>query len=92
MTWWAWVLLWVVLVALAGLVLFVAARRVFRQGMALAAELGAAADTFAEVSLRLEQDPAGTPTAAASSPAGRAASTRASSRRPRRGARSQDVR
>jgi hypothetical protein len=48
-TWWAWVIVWVVLVLSAALVFFLAARRLYRQGMALAAELAAAADAFTEV-------------------------------------------
>jgi hypothetical protein len=48
-TWWAWLIVWVVLVLSAALVLFLATRRLYRQGMALAAELAAAADAFTEV-------------------------------------------
>ena len=54
MTWWAWILLWVVLVAGAGLVLYIAVRRLLRQGMALARELGTAADLLADVTRTFE--------------------------------------
>ncbi len=63
MTWWAWVLLWLVLVASAAGVLYLAARRLFRQGMELARELGDVADTLAEVTRRLEE-PMSAPAAA----------------------------
>src|SRR5512132_36885 len=53
-TWWAWTLLWVVLVAGAGLVLYLVVRRLLRQGMALARELGDAAEMLAEVTRTLE--------------------------------------
>ncbi len=94
MTWWAWVLVWVVLVALAAVVLWFAARRLLRQGAALARELGEAADLMSEVSRRLEQaDPAGAPVPSAVPTATvRRPSTRGSRRRLRRGAGSQDVR
>ena len=93
MTWWAWTLLWVVLVAGAGLVLYLAVRRLLRQGMALARELGAAADLLGEVTRSLE----GAPQEASAMPRRAAAgrrrpSTQASARRrPRRG-QAQDVR
>jgi hypothetical protein len=87
-TWWAWVLLWVVLVAAAALVLYLAARRLFRQGAALARELGDAAETLAAVSARLDRldrlDAAGADPAAlapGSSPARRRSSPRGSSPR-----------
>ena len=54
MTWWAWTLLWLVLVAAAGLVVYGLVRRLIRQGVALARELGEAADRLAEVSRALE--------------------------------------
>ena len=93
MTWWAWTLLWVVLLAGAGLVLYVAVRRLLRQGMALARELGAAADLLGEVTRALEAAPADPTGLEAAGVAGRRRpSTRASSRRRPQGARSQDVR
>ena len=92
-TWWAWTLLWVVLVAGAALGLYLAVRRLLRQGMALARELGAAADLLAEVTRTLEAAP-GEPTAAQRAAAGgrHRPSTRARSRRRLRGAQAQDVR
>jgi hypothetical protein len=53
-TWWAWTLLWVVLVLGALVVFALAGRSLWRKGMALATELGTAADRFAEVSEQLE--------------------------------------
>jgi hypothetical protein len=53
-TWWAWTLAWVVLVAAGAAVLYLAARRLLRQGLALVRELGAAADAFADVTNALE--------------------------------------
>ncbi|MGZ4612656.1 MAG: hypothetical protein ACXV3S_00100 [Kineosporiaceae bacterium] len=55
MTWWAWTLLWIALVALGAGVLYLATRRLLRQGMALVRELAAAADAFAEVTQALEE-------------------------------------
>ena len=93
MTWWAWVLLWVVLVALAAVVLWLAARRLLRQGAALARELGQAADLLSEVSRRLDEaDGASSAPVAPGDRAVRRPSTRASRGRPRRSAGSQDVR
>jgi hypothetical protein len=86
-TWWAWTLLWVVLVLGAGGVLYLAVRRLIRQGMALARELGAAADMLAEVTRALDE-----PAAAVASPDRRRPSTRRTPGRPRRRAGSQDVR
>ena len=98
MTWWAWTLLWIVLVAAAGLVIYLAVRRLLRQGMALARELGAAADLLSEVTRTLEGLPgeaaaaeAPTVEAARTARRGRPA-TRGSSRRRLKAARSQDVR
>ena len=91
MTWWAWTLLWVVLVLVAGGVLYLAARRLFRQGAALARELGEAADLLAGVTRALDELAAPEP-AASGPPAARRPATRGSRGRPRRGARSQDVR
>ncbi|HVN13521.1 MAG TPA: hypothetical protein VMT69_15620 [Kineosporiaceae bacterium] len=54
MTWWAWTVLWIALVALGAGALYLAFRRLLRQGMALAQELTAAADAFAEVTRALE--------------------------------------
>ncbi len=88
MTWWAWVLLWLVLVLAAAGVLYLAARRLLRKGLALAGELGAAADLLADVSRRLED---AQPVAAAS-PDRRPQSTRGSRGRRRRAGGSQDVR
>jgi hypothetical protein len=87
-TWWAWVLLWLVLVLAAAGVLYLAARRLLRKGLALAGELGAAADLLADVSRRLED----LPPADGASPDRRPPSTRGSRGRRRRGAGSQDVR
>jgi hypothetical protein len=90
---WAWALLWIVLLVGAVLVLYLAVRRLLHQGMALARELGAAADLLAEVTRALEAAPA-EPTATQRPAAGgrRRPSTRASSRRRPRGAQAQDVR
>jgi hypothetical protein len=55
-TWWAWTILWIVLVLAGALVLFLTARRLYRQGMELVRELGAATDAFAEVSTALHAD------------------------------------
>ena len=49
MTWWAWLLLWTLLVAGAAGVFFLLGRRLWRSAKALTAELGAAADRFAVV-------------------------------------------
>ena len=87
MTWWAWTLLWIVLVLGAAGFLFLAARRLFRQGMALARELGTAADTLAEVTRALEDLP-GT----SSPPAPDRPPARATRPGPGRAARPQDVR
>jgi hypothetical protein len=93
-TWWAWTLLWVVLVAGAGLVLYLAVRRLLRQGMALARELGEAAELLEQVTRTLEaadihapshSEPRGTPRR-------RPSSTRGSSRRPGQWSASHDVR
>jgi hypothetical protein len=92
-TWWAWTLLWVVLVAGGGLVLYVAVRRLLRQGMALARELGAAADLLAEVTRTIEAAAPHATEAPRPAAAGRRhPSTRASSRRRPGRAQSQDVR
>jgi hypothetical protein len=90
-SWWVWTLLWVVLVAGSGLALYVAVRRLLRQGMALARQLGAAADLLAEVGRTLEAAP-GTAAEPVAPPRGRRPSTRASSRRRRGVAGPQDVR
>jgi uncharacterized membrane protein YdjX (TVP38/TMEM64 family) len=60
-TWWAWTILWVALVLGGALALFLAARRLYRQGMALARELGAATDAFAEVADALQGGSPGPP-------------------------------
>ena len=44
MTWWAWVLVWAVLVVAAGGVMFLIGRDLWRKAMALFDELGTAAD------------------------------------------------
>lgn len=62
MTWWAWTLLWLVLVLAAAGFLFLMGRRLLRKGLALARELSEAAEVLAQVSERLEEQ------AAASSP------------------------
>jgi cell division protein FtsB len=85
-TWWAWTLLWIVLVAVAGLVLFLAVRRLLRQGTALAREFADVTDRLAEVTRALEDMP-GDPAVAERAPAPvrhrhrhRQSTTRASSR------------
>ena len=91
MTWWAWTLLWIVLVLVAGGVLYLAARRLFRQGAALVRELGEAAELLSEVTRALEEpvrEPA-TPAEPADRPRPSARATRG---RPRRTVRRQDVR
>ena len=55
MTWWVWTILWVVLVLGGALALFVAARRLYRQGMELLRELGVASEALAEVSSALQR-------------------------------------
>lgn len=63
MTWWAWLLLWTVLVLGAAGVLFLLGRRLWRQGKALVHELDAAADRFSAVADRLAAlDDPGAPT------------------------------
>ena len=92
-TWWAWTLLWVVLVAGAGLVLYLAVRRLLRQGMALARELGAAADLLGEVTRSLEAAPEEASAVPRPAAAGRRRpSTQASARRRPGRAQAQDVR
>jgi hypothetical protein len=86
-TWWAWTLLWVVLVAAAGLVLYLAARRLFRQGAALARELGDLADRLAAVTRTLDEQSEAAPAPNRARP-----STQASPRRPNRARGRQDVR
>ncbi len=54
MTWWAWTLVWVVLVAFALVVLFRQVRSVFRKAVGLATELGEAADRLSAVTAELE--------------------------------------
>lgn len=97
MTWWAWTLLWIVLVAGAALVIYLAVRRLLRQGAALVRELGDAADMLAEVTRALEARPgeiaaAGPVAASHRRRSARSSSTRGSSSRRRQGAASQDVR
>jgi hypothetical protein len=90
-SWWAWTLLWVVLVLAAAGFLYTAARRLLRQGAALARELGEAAELLAEVSRVLddagEHSPAPSPPPDPRRPSGRAPPGR-----PRRTAGPQDVR
>lgn len=50
-----WVLVWAVLSLGAVAVLFVLGRRLWRQGKALAAEMGVAADRLAQVTDRLAE-------------------------------------
>jgi hypothetical protein len=52
-TWWAWTLLWVVLVLGAGFVFFVLGRSLWRKASALLGELGEAADRLSVVSAEL---------------------------------------
>jgi hypothetical protein len=63
-TWWTWTILWVVLALGGALALFLAARRLYRQGMSLVRELGAASDALAEVTNAMHREdssPRGTP-------------------------------
>ena len=92
MTWWAWVLVWVVLVLAAGAFLYLVARRLFRQGAALARELAAAADLLSEVTRALEDRAEDAPAPATPAPGRPRSSTRATPGRPRRPAPRQDVR
>jgi hypothetical protein len=52
-TWWAWTLLWVVLVTGAASVFFVLGRSLWRKASALIGELGAAAERLSVVSAEL---------------------------------------
>jgi hypothetical protein len=52
-TWWAWTVLWILLVLGAGLVFFVLGRSLWRKASALLGELGAAADRLQVVSAEL---------------------------------------
>lgn len=54
MTWWLWTLLWIALVIGALAVLFQVARSLFRKGVALAHELGDAAERLSAVAQELE--------------------------------------
>ena len=54
MTWWAWTLLWIVLVAGALGVFFLVGRSLWRKGMALLTELGTASDRLGSVADELE--------------------------------------
>jgi hypothetical protein len=71
-TWWAWTLLWLVLVLAGAGFLFLVARRLLRQGAALARELSEAADVLARVGEQLED------LGAAPSPGASAAARRSS--------------
>jgi hypothetical protein len=53
---WAWVLLWVVLVLAAAILLALVARSLFRRGVALLRDLGAAAQLLGEVGRSLDED------------------------------------
>jgi hypothetical protein len=53
-TWWAWTLLWVVLVVGAGVALFLVGRSLWRKASALLVELGEAAERMGAVSEQLE--------------------------------------
>jgi hypothetical protein len=92
-TWWGWTLLWVVLVLGAAGIIYLAVRRLLRQGMALARELGAAADALAEVTRALEElDGRAEHVQPAEHPRHSRSSTRRTRGRPRRGSGRQDVR
>jgi hypothetical protein len=52
-TWWAWTLLWIVLVAGAGVVFFQLGRSLWRKAGALLTELGEAADRLSAVTAEL---------------------------------------
>lgn len=54
MTWWAWTLLWIVLVTAALGVFFLVGRSLWRKGMALLTELGTASDRLASVADELD--------------------------------------
>lgn len=54
MTWWAWTLLWAVLLAGAGFVFFRIGLSLWRKAAALLTELGAAAERLSAVSAELE--------------------------------------
>lgn len=98
MTWWLWTLLWLLLLLAAAAFLFVMGRRLVRQGLALARELGEAADRLAQVGDALESladrtgPPAPAPGHGEPSAAGHRSSTRGTGERHRRPPRSQDVR
>lgn len=49
MTWWGWVLVWVALFVAAGVVFFLLARGLWRQGKALFGELGTASERLGAV-------------------------------------------
>jgi len=53
-TWWAWTLLWIVLVVAALGVFFLVGRSLWRKGMALLTELGTASDRLASVADELD--------------------------------------
>jgi hypothetical protein len=53
-TWWAWTLLWAVLVLGSGWLFFVLGRSLWRKASALLTELGTASQRLAEVSAQLE--------------------------------------
>jgi hypothetical protein len=90
-SWWAWTLLWVVLVLAAAAFLYLTARRLIRQGAALARELGEAAELLADLTRALDERSEETP-AANPAPDRRSPAARATPGRPRRTARRQDVR
>ena len=90
MTWWAWTLLWLVLVLVAAGFLFLMGRRLLRQGLALARELSEAAEVLARVSEQLEEQAAGASSHPSAGPD--RSPTRGTARGRRRPWRSQDVR
>ena len=55
MTWWAWTLLWLMLVAGAGVYLFLLGRALWRKVSALFTELGAAAELLGTLSGQLQE-------------------------------------
>ena len=54
MTWWAWLLVFVLLVVLAAVVLFLLVRSVWRKASALFTELAHSSDRIAELTAVLE--------------------------------------
>jgi hypothetical protein len=53
-TWWAWVLVWAVLIGIAGTVFFRILTSLWHKGLALAHELGDAAERLSAITTQLE--------------------------------------